>query len=71
MEKHAGLVLVKYFNYDCQHRLIKAEMPDGTVACYTYDAFNRRLSKTVNNITTLFIWRGHRLAAQMVFSQQG
>ncbi|TBL85040.1 hypothetical protein EYY95_16925, partial [Hafnia alvei] len=52
-------------NYDCQHRLIKAEMPDGTVARYTYDAFNRRLSKTVNSVTTLFIWRGHRLAAQM------
>ncbi|TBL86825.1 hypothetical protein EYY95_12095, partial [Hafnia alvei] len=52
-------------NYDCQHRLIKAEMPDGTVARYTYDAFNRRLSKTVNNVTTLFIWCGHRLAAQM------
>ena len=65
VEKHAGLVLVKRFNYDCQHRLIKAEMPDGTIARYTYDAFNRRLSKTVNNVTTLFIWRGHRLAAQM------
>ncbi|MEG2042652.1 MAG: RHS repeat-associated core domain-containing protein [Hafnia sp.] len=64
-KKHAGLLLVKRFNYDCQHRLIKAEMPDGTVARYTYDAFNRRLSKTVNNVTTLFIWRGHRLAAQM------
>ncbi|TBL93452.1 RHS repeat-associated core domain-containing protein [Hafnia alvei] len=65
VENHAGLLLVKRFDYDYQHRLIKAEMPDGTVARYTYDAFNRRLSKTVNNVTTLFIWRGHRLAAQM------
>ena len=30
-------------------------MPDGTVARYTYDAFDRYLSKTVNNVTTLFI----------------
>ncbi|TBL82570.1 RHS repeat-associated core domain-containing protein [Hafnia alvei] len=65
VENHAGLLLIKRFHYDCQHRLVKAEMPDGTSAHYTYDAFNRRLSKTVNNVTTLFIWRGHRLAAQM------
>ncbi|WP_145915990.1 hypothetical protein [Hafnia alvei] len=58
-------MLVKHLHYCFQHNPIKAEMPDGTVACYTYDAFNRRLSKTINNVTTLFIWRGHRLAAQM------
>jgi len=58
-------MLVKHLHYCFQHNPIKTEMPDGTVARDTYDAFNRRLSKTVNNVTTLFIWRGHRLAAQM------
>ncbi|MCO7513091.1 RHS repeat protein, partial [Serratia fonticola] len=40
--------LVTLYEYDCRHRLVRHETPDGSVSTYTYDAFNRRLRKTAN-----------------------
>ena len=52
------------YEYDCRHRLVRHTTPNGTVTTYTYDAFNRRLSKIRDGETTEFIWQGTRLAAQ-------
>ncbi|WP_422527052.1 RHS repeat-associated core domain-containing protein [Serratia fonticola] len=56
--------LVTRYEYDCRHRLIRHETPDGSISTYTYDAFNRRLSKTVNGKLLEFVWRGNQLVAE-------
>ncbi|MCO6540640.1 MAG: RHS domain-containing protein, partial [Gilliamella sp.] len=56
--------LVTHYEYDCRHRLIKVIKPTGLIITYTYDAFNRRTSKTVDGKTTEFIWQGSRLIAE-------
>ena len=42
-----GQSLVTRYHYDCQHQLVRAELPDGTMANYDYDAFGRRIRKRV------------------------
>ncbi|TXH64181.1 MAG: hypothetical protein E6Q86_03265, partial [Tolumonas sp.] len=44
-----GQQLVTRYQYDCQHRLIKLEKYDGTIAEYKYDAFGRRIEKQVSH----------------------
>jgi len=56
--------LVTEYRYDCQHRLIGAILPNGTCATYRYDAFGRRISKTVDGHTTEFFWQGDNLVAE-------
>ncbi|VVQ23964.1 RHS repeat-associated core domain-containing protein [Pseudomonas fluorescens] len=56
--------LVTEYRYDCQHRLIGLTRPDGQTASYRYDAFGRRISKTVNGETTEFFWQGDQLVAE-------
>jgi len=55
---------VTTFAYDCRHRLIKRTDPHGQVTTYTYDAFNRRTSKTVEGQTTEYLWQGNKLIAE-------
>ncbi|RQW63623.1 RHS repeat-associated core domain-containing protein [Vibrio viridaestus] len=67
--------LVTKYDYDCQHRLIKASMPDGSTANYTYDAFGRRIKKVVTNklgetSTTEFVWQGDNLVAELKDSKE-
>ncbi|MBD8720514.1 RHS repeat-associated core domain-containing protein, partial [Pseudomonas fluorescens] len=38
--------------------------PNGQTASYRYDPFGRRISKTVNDITTEFFWQGDKLVAE-------
>jgi RHS repeat-associated protein len=59
-----GQKLVTEYRYDCQHRLIGASLPGGSVATYKYDAFGRRIEKTVDGSTTEFLWQGERLIAE-------
>lgn len=59
-----GQKLVTEYRYDCQHRLIAATLPNGSQATYRYDAFGRRISKTVDDKTTEFFWQGDRLIAE-------
>ncbi|MGY1891510.1 RHS repeat-associated core domain-containing protein [Pseudomonas sp. SDT291_1_S447] len=56
--------LVTEYRYDSQHRLIGLTRPDGQTASYRYDAFGRRISKTVNSETTEFFWQGDHLVAE-------
>ncbi|MBV4477881.1 RHS domain-containing protein [Pseudomonas sp. COW3] len=56
--------LVTEYRYDCQHRLIGVSLPGGNSASYKYDAFGRRVEKTVDGHTTEFLWQGERLIAE-------
>jgi RHS repeat-associated protein len=59
-----GHQLVTEYRYDCQHRLIGITQPNGKTASYRYDPFGRRISKTVDGITTEFFWQGDKLIAE-------
>ncbi|WP_256588658.1 RHS repeat domain-containing protein, partial [Pseudomonas sp. HMWF021] len=56
--------LVTEYRYDCQHRLIGLTRPDGKTATYQYDAFGRRIRKTVDGLSTEFFWQGDHLVAE-------
>ncbi|CAI8724065.1 RHS repeat-associated core domain-containing protein [Pseudomonas sp. IT-P294] len=56
--------LVTDYRYDCQHRLIGVTTPDGRCSSYRYDAFGRRIAKTVDGKTTEFFWQGDHLVAE-------
>jgi RHS repeat-associated protein len=60
----AGQKLVTEYRYDCQHRLIGVSLPGGSTASYKYDAFGRRIAKTVDGHTIEFLWQGERLIAE-------
>ncbi|WP_460137712.1 RHS repeat-associated core domain-containing protein [Pseudomonas sp. S1_E04] len=59
-----GQQLVTEYRYDCQHRLISLKQPNGQTASYRYEPFGRRISKTVDGITTEFFWQGDKLIAE-------
>ncbi|WP_429220072.1 RHS repeat-associated core domain-containing protein [Aeromonas veronii] len=63
-----GRSLVTRYHYDCQHQLIRAELPDGTTARYDYDAFGRRIRKTLGiangEQVTEFLWQANDLIAE-------
>ncbi|MBK5544340.1 RHS repeat protein [Pseudomonas sp. TH04] len=59
-----GHQLVTEYRYDCQHRLIGITQPNGKTASYRYDPFGRRVSKTVDDITTEFFWQGDKLITE-------
>jgi RHS repeat-associated protein len=59
-----GQKLVTEYAYDCQHRLVSVTTPDGRCASYRYDAFGRRIAKTVDGHTTEFFWQGDNLVAE-------
>ncbi|WP_416364936.1 RHS repeat-associated core domain-containing protein [Pseudomonas sp. NFX183] len=59
-----GHQLVTEYRYDCQHRLIGITQPNGQTASYCYDPFGRRISKTVDDLTTEFFWQGDKLVAE-------
>ncbi|WP_256664779.1 RHS repeat-associated core domain-containing protein [Pseudomonas sp. SZ57] len=59
-----GQKLVTEYRYDCQHRLIGVSLPGGSTTSYKYDAFGRRIEKTVDGHTTEFLWQGERLIAE-------
>ncbi|WP_415772931.1 RHS repeat-associated core domain-containing protein [Pseudomonas sp. LB3P38] len=56
--------LITEYRYDCQRRLVGVTTPDGRSASYRYDAFGRRISKTVDGNTTEFFWKGDNLIAE-------
>jgi RHS repeat-associated protein len=56
--------LITEYRYDCQHRLIGVTTAEGRNARYRYDAFGRRIAKTVDGHTTEFFWQGDHLVAE-------
>jgi len=64
-----GQTLVTEYRYDCQHRLIGLTRPDGQTATYQYDAFGRRIRKTVDSAVTEFFWQGEHLVAESSATQ--
>ncbi|WP_313005673.1 RHS repeat-associated core domain-containing protein, partial [Pseudomonas sp.] len=64
-----GQTLVTEYRYDCQHRLISLTRPDGQTASYQYDAFGRRIRKTVDGTVTEFFWQGEHLIAESSATQ--
>lgn len=64
-----GQRLVTEYHYDCEHRLIGVSLPGGSTASYKYDAFGRRIEKTVDGQTTEFLWQGERLIAESAESR--
>ncbi|NWE02271.1 RHS repeat-associated core domain-containing protein [Pseudomonas sp. IPO3749] len=59
-----GHQLVTEYRYDCQHRLIGIKKPNGQTASYRYDPFGRRISKTVDGMTTELFWQGEKLIGE-------
>lgn len=66
-----GQSLLTRYHYDCQHQLIRAELPDGSIARYDYDAFGRRIRKAVSGHkgpsgeqVTEFLWQANNLIAE-------
>jgi RHS repeat-associated protein len=55
---------VTEYTYDSQHRLIGVSTPDGRSVSYRYDAFGRRIRKTVDGQITQFFWQGDQLIAE-------
>jgi len=54
---------VNNYTYDAENRL--SSFNDGvTNASYEYDAFNRRVSKTVDGVTTQFVYDGDEVIAE-------
>lgn len=58
------------FIYDIKDRLVRVENDKADIiAAYEYDPFDRRLSKTVNGVTTYFLYADEGLVAE--YDQQG
>jgi RHS repeat-associated protein len=52
--------VVRTFNWDYRNRLMSVVEGAVTVATYTYDAGNKRISKTTGGVTTRYVYdRGH------------
>ncbi|HEX8200655.1 MAG TPA: RHS repeat-associated core domain-containing protein [Isosphaeraceae bacterium] len=56
---------VTRYSYNGQDLLTAADLPDGRRVTFTYDAFARRVSKTVGAVETCYLWAGDRLIAAM------
>ncbi len=50
------------FNYD--GRMSGASLPDGNLASYRYDVFGRRVERTMNGVTTNYLYDGIRLIGE-------
>jgi RHS repeat-associated protein len=63
-ERRGTPTQVTEYSYDSQHRLIGVRSPGGRSVSYSYDAFGRRIRKTVDGQTTQFFWQGDQLIAE-------
>jgi RHS repeat-associated protein len=54
------------YTWDMAGRLASVSNTSDTIASYTYDAFNRRVSKTVDDVTTTFVYDGWDVVLELV-----
>lgn len=54
----------KTFTYDFLNRLISVKQNSTTLATYTYDANNRRVSKTVSNKTISYLYHNNQVVQE-------
>ena len=52
---------VTRFAFGAVNRLQRIDLPDGTVASYRYDAFGRRIEKSVGGVTTRYVYDGFNI----------
>ena len=55
---------VTSYQFDFENRLIKAVMPNNTVAQYKYDALGRRIEKNVNGVIKKYLYDGYNILAE-------
>ena len=48
--------VVESYGYDSQNRLVSYDSGTGTLASYAYDALERRIAKTVDGVTTAYVY---------------
>lgn len=60
---------VKNYTYDSVNRLVSVEKNNQNIATYQYDAIGRRMSKTVDNVTTYYLYSDEGLIAEL--NEQG
>jgi RHS repeat-associated protein len=53
------------YTWNARDQLVSYSHPDGTAASFVYDALGRRLSKTVNGVTTRFIYSGNQVIEEI------
>jgi RHS repeat-associated protein len=58
------------YTYDATDRLIKIADNDKVIASYSYDPFGRRISKTVEGVTTWYLYSDEGLIAELNDSGQ-
>lgn len=80
VEKITGFNQYQKFNYDCENRLVKAQLYENnkliTESYYYYDSLGRRVKKQINNLRTqqnkqtIFLWQGLRLLQEQTEQKQ-
>jgi RHS repeat-associated protein len=53
------------YSYTTNNYLESVTTPEGKTIFYAYDGLNRRVSKTVDGITTTYLWEGNNLTAEL------
>ena len=56
--------VTKNFGYSIDDRMVSLSDPSNNYS-YSYDPMGRRISKTVNDVTTKFLWEGDIMLAEM------
>jgi YD repeat-containing protein len=49
------------YGYDVESRLIRVVLEDGTVIEYAYDAYGRRIKRTVDGVSRSYVYHGRKL----------
>jgi len=62
---------ITLYHYDSANRLSKVELPDGSIAEYAYDPFNRRVMKTVSPSPLAGEGAGEGEATYYLYSDEG
>ena len=69
IQRHSAQGIVNY-SWDAQNRLVAIQGPHGA-ASFKYDAFDRRVEKTINGVTTQYLYDGEQAIAELQGSAIG